>query len=143
MDRNQMAYRCPDAEELERARLCGYRLTFASAGSGSGFATIFPETGSCVEGVLWLLTGVCEQRLDIYEGYPEFYEKRKITVKNKEGRETEALVYIMTESNMLHFNSPGQTYLNGILKGCRQHEIPTEVILEAAGKPPVPKKKED
>ena len=53
MDLDQMAYRCPKAEVVETVRLEGYRLTFAAA--GSGLATIFPEEGSHVDGVLWSL----------------------------------------------------------------------------------------
>ena len=59
MDLDQMAYRCPKAEVVEIVRLEGYRLTFAAA--GSGLATIFPEEGSHVDGVLWSLTGDCEK----------------------------------------------------------------------------------
>ena len=81
MDLDQMAYRCPKAEVVETVRLEGYRLTFA--GAGSGLATIFPEEGSHVDGVLWSLTGDCERSLELYEGYPNFYDKQEITVKNK------------------------------------------------------------
>ena len=136
MDLDQMAYRCPKAEVAETVRLEGYRLTFA--GAGSGLATIFPEEGSHVDGVLWSLTGDCEKSLDLYEGYPEFYDKQEITVKNKGGREIKTIVYIMTKDYMQNFNPPGRSYLTGILKGCRQNQIPTEPILKAARKPPVP-----
>ena len=130
MDLDQMAYRCPKAEVVEIVRLEGYRLTFAAA--GSGLATIFPEEGSHVDGVLWSLTGDCEKSLDLYEGYPDFYDKQEITVKNKGGREIKAIVYIMTKDYMQNFNPPGRSYLTGILKGCRQNQIPTEPILKAA-----------
>ena len=136
MDLDQMAYRCPKAEVVETVRLEGYRLTFAAA--GSGLATIFPEEGSHVDGVLWSLTGDCEKSLDLYEGYPDFYDKQEITVKDKAGKEIKAIVYIMTKDYMQNFNPPGQSYLTGILKGCRQNQIPTEPILKAARKPPVP-----
>ena len=69
---------------------------------------------------------------------PDFYDKQEITVKNKGGREIKAIVYIMTKDYMQNFNPPGQSYLTGILKGCRQNQIPTEPILKAARKPPVP-----
>ncbi len=136
MDLDQMAYRCPKAEVVETVRLEGYRLTFAAA--GSGLATIFQEEGSHVDGVLWSLTGDCEKSLDLYEGYPDFYDKQEITVKNKAGKEIKAIVYIMTKDYMQNFNPPGRSYLTGILKGCRQNHIPTGPILKAARKPPVP-----
>ena len=44
----------------------------------------------------------------------------------------------MTKEYMQNFNPPGQSYLTGILKGCRQNHIPTGPILKAARKPPVP-----
>ena len=47
---------------------------------------------------------------------------------------------IMTKDYMQNFNPPGRSYLTGILKGCRQNQIPTEPILKAARKPPVPGK---
>ena len=49
-------------------------------------------------------------------------------------------VYIMTKDYMQNFNPPGRSYLTGILKGCRQNQIPTEPIMKAARKPPVPGK---
>ena len=104
------------------------------AAAGSGLATIFPEEGSHVDGVLWSLTGDCEKSLDLYEGYPDFTTKQEITVKNKGGREIKAIVYIMTKDYMQNFNPPGRSYLTGILKGCRQNQIPTEPILKAAKK---------
>ena len=120
---------------VENVRLEGYRLTFAAV--GSGLATIFQEEGSHVDGVLWLLTGDCEKSLDLYEGYPDFYDKHEITVKDKAGKEIKVIVYIMTKDYMQNFNPPGRSYLTGILKGCRQNLIPTGSILKAARKPPV------
>ena len=32
----------------------------------------------------------------------------------------------MTKDYMQPFNPPGRSYLTGILKGCRQNQIPTE-----------------
>ena len=54
----------------------------------------YTHLGSHVDGVLWSLTGDCEKSLDLYEGYPDFYDKQEITVKNKGGREIKALSLI-------------------------------------------------
>jgi len=61
MNLDQMAYRCPAASVVENVRLDGYRLTFCGRGKGSGVATILPEEGSQVEGVLWKITPECEK----------------------------------------------------------------------------------
>ena len=52
MNLNQMAFRCPDSEVVDTVRLEGYRLAFCMNGGGNGVATILPEKGSCVDGVL-------------------------------------------------------------------------------------------
>ena len=75
MNLDQMAYRCPAASVVENVKLEGYRLTFCGRGKGSGVATILPEEGSQVEGVLWKITPECEKSLDFYEGYPHLYGK--------------------------------------------------------------------
>ena len=54
-----------------------------------------PEKGSYVEGVLWKITEACEKSLDFYEGFPSFYGKESIRVKNQDGVEKEVFVYMM------------------------------------------------
>ena len=49
MNRNQMAFRCPDAEVAGSVRLEGYRLAFRENGGGVGVATVLPEPDSFVE----------------------------------------------------------------------------------------------
>lgn len=50
MNREQMAYRCPNATILRVVRLEGYELEFAGM-AGNGVATIRPKEGSYVDGV--------------------------------------------------------------------------------------------
>ena len=83
MNLDQMAYRCPAASVVEPVHLEGYRLTFCGRGKGSGVATILPEEGSRVEGVLWKITPECEKSLDFYEGYPHLYGKEPVLVQGQ------------------------------------------------------------
>lgn len=85
MNLDQMAYRCPAASVVEKVKLEGYRLTFCGRGKGCGVATILPEEGSRVEGVLWKITPECEKSLDFYEGYPHLYGKETVLVQGKDG----------------------------------------------------------
>ena len=89
MNLEQMKYRCPAAEVVENVRLEDYRLAFRGRAPGNGVATVLPEKGSCVEGVLWKITEACEKSLDFYEGFPSFYGKESIQVKNQDGVEKE------------------------------------------------------
>ena len=73
MNLGQMRFRCPDAEVVGNVRLEDYRLAFRGRAPGNGVATVLPEKGSYVDGVLWKITEACEKNLDFYEGFPNFY----------------------------------------------------------------------
>ena len=123
---DQMAYRCPDASVVGPVTLENYELLFR----GSGVATIGPKEGSTVHGLLWSITLGCERSLDRYEGYPRFYDKRMVTVRDSEGRSLSVMAYIMDErfrEPML----PTTTYYNGILEGYRQNDMPTAPLKRA------------
>ena len=79
---DQMAYRCPDASVVGPVTLENYELLFRRG----GFSTIAPKEGETVTGLLWSITPGCERSLDRYEGYPRFYDKRMVTVRDSEGR---------------------------------------------------------
>ena len=122
----QMEYRCPDACVVGPVALENYELLFRRG----GFATIAPKEGGKVHGLLWSLTPACEQSLDRYEGYPRFYDKRMVTVRDGLGRSLSAMVYIMDErfrEPML----PTDSYYNGILEGYRQNGLPVTVLKQA------------
>ena len=104
MNLEQMKYRCPAAEVVENVRLENYRLAFRGRAPGNGVATVLPEKGSYVEGVLWKITEACEKSLDFYEGFPSFYGKESIRVKNQDGVEKEVFVYMMKMFRQSHRN---------------------------------------
>ena len=123
---DQMAYRCPDASVVGPVTLKDYELLFRRG----GFATIAPREGGKVHGLLWSLTPECERSLDRYEGYPRFYDKRMVTVRDSEGRSLSVMAYIMDErfrEPML----PTTTYYNGILEGYRQNGLPASELKRA------------
>ena len=123
---DQMSYRCPDACVVGPVSLENYELLFRRG----GFATIMPCEGGKVHGLLWSLTPECERSLDHYEGYPQFYDKRTVTVRDGLGRELSVMAYIMDErfrEPML----PSTTYYNGILEGYRQNGLPVAALKKA------------
>ena len=122
----QMEYRCPDASVVGPVALENYELLFRRG----GFATIAPKEGSTVHGLLWQITPDCERSLDRYEGYPRFYDKQMVTVRDGEGRSLSVMAYIMNErfrEPML----PTTTYYNGILEGYRQNGLPVTALKKA------------
>lgn len=122
----QMAYRCPAASVMGPVTLEGWELLFRRG----GFATIAPKEGETVHGLLWSITPECEKSLDLYEGYPRFYDKRMVTVRDSEGRSLSVMAYIMDErfrEPML----PSDGYYRGILEGYRQNGLPVAALKKA------------
>ena len=131
MNLGQMRFRCPDAEVVGNVRLEDYRLAFRGRTPGNGVATVLPEKGSCVDGVLWKITEACEKSLDFYEGFPSFYRKESIQVKNQDGMEKEVFVYMMNAPHKDVPARPSQFYLDGILEGYKDNQISTDSVMEA------------
>lgn len=132
MNLGQMAFRCPAAVVVENVHVEGYHLAFCGRPSGNGVATILPEEGSHVDGVLWKITKECERNLDYYEGYPHLYGKETITVKNAAGKERDVTVYTINEPYKSQPSVPSSVYLEGILEGCRENGISEKTVREAA-----------
>ena len=70
MNMDSMAWRCPAARPVGAFTLKDWELEFYS------HANILPKTGSKVHGVLWAITPACEQSLDAFEGFPDYYTKK-------------------------------------------------------------------
>ena len=98
MNLNQMVLRCPEAERIESVQAEGYRLAFRA----SGVATILPEKGSRVEGVLWRISADDERSLDRYEGYPRLYGKEEIRVLLPDGSQVSTMAYCMNYPYAAH-----------------------------------------
>lgn len=134
MNLEQMEYRCPAAKVAGTVRLEDYRLAFCGGSAGNGVATIFPEKGSQVEGVLWEITPECEQSLDRYEGYPRLYGKQTVRVRDKAGMQMDVMAYVMNAPYKDNLSSPSRLYLDGILEGCRENGIPQKPVRDAVSR---------
>lgn len=131
MNLDQMAFRCPDAEVVSVAHVDDYRLTFCGSGY-AGVATILPQPGSHVDGVLWRISAADEKHLDFYEGYPRLYGKEPIEVTDSSGHKVTVMAYTMNAPYKENPAPPSQGYLRGIVDGCLQNGIdPTPIRMEA------------
>ena len=123
---DQMDYRCPDATIVGPVFLENYELLFRRG----GFATIAPCEGGKVHGLLWSITPDCERSLDCYEGYPRFYIKEQVTVRDGLGQELSVMAYVM-DGRFREPHLPSTTYYNGILEGYHQNDMPTDSLKRA------------
>jgi gamma-glutamylcyclotransferase (GGCT)/AIG2-like uncharacterized protein YtfP len=121
-NRDEMAYRCPSAVPLGRAILPGYRLEFKS------FATIVPSPKETVEGVIWTITDSDESALDILEGYPEFYDKKTVSVEH-DGQSYIAMTYIMGPREQGY--APSDGYYSMVSEGYQAFGLSQQQLLDA------------
>lgn len=127
MDLAQMSERCPEARFLGRALLWGWRFRITR----HGYATVVPEPGSVVHGVLWELTLTDEARLDAYEGIAEgLYSKLNLATEKVAGRMITAMVYTMNDEEP---GEPMPGYLEDVIAAAKGHGFPVEYLQELGG----------
>ena len=68
--------------------------------------------------------------MDRYEGYPRFYDKKMVTVRDSEGRSLSVMAYIM-DDRFREPMLPTESYYNGILEGYQQNGLPVSALKKA------------
>ena len=121
-NQEEMSYRCPGARALGRAMLPGYRLEFKS------FATIVPSPKETVEGVIWTITESDESALDMLEGYPEFYDKKIVSVEH-DNQSYIAMTYIMGPREQGY--APSDGYYSMVSEGYQTFGLSQTQLLDA------------
>ena len=116
----QMRYRCPGAKPIGISAIPDYELLYKGSKTGA-YLTIEPKNGSLVPIAVWAVTADDERRLDIYEGYPNFYYKKEIRLPvklaSRKMKKVNAFVYIMHEERSIAI--PSMTYIRTCEEGYR------------------------
>ena len=121
-----MAERCAAPAILGVATIPGYRFRIAKR----GYATMVPDPGSVVYGLLWSLTDADLTALDQYEGVPAGdYIRTTIEVPFR-GDELVAQVYLATDPAP---GRPRRGYLATIIQAARDLGLPPEYIGDLEG----------
>jgi gamma-glutamylcyclotransferase len=122
LNRKQMAERAPDSKPRFIATLPNFKLTFtARLGRQGGVASITPHRGEKVIGAVYEISERDLRRLDVKEGYPTVYDRRKVTVWTETNDSIEAITYIkMDQSREI---PPSSDYLDIIRQGYRDWQI--------------------
>lgn len=127
----QMAFRCPEATVVGPVTLENYELLFRGNGRGYGVATIAPKKHRTVYGLLWRISPQDEKNLDMYDGFPQLYDKETVTVKMQNGTELAVMAYIMTREKERLPTMPSFAYYDGIREGFRQNNLPVRALQQA------------
>lgn len=119
LNKKQMAERCPESRPRFMATLHNYKLIFTgwSRQWRGGVASIKPLRGEKVLGAIYEVSDRDLRRLDRYEGYPDTYDRVKVTLNRETGEPIEALTYI--KSRQSEETKPSPEYLSLIQQGYR------------------------
>jgi gamma-glutamylcyclotransferase (GGCT)/AIG2-like uncharacterized protein YtfP len=123
----QMAKRCPTAKVVGASEIKDYALLFRGGRNGA-VATVEPCEGASVPVLLWKITPKDEAALDVYEGYPSFYDKETMEL-TLDGKTVSAMVYVMTPGHRLGY--PSDFYYNTIREGYKTAGFDTSVLEQA------------
>ena len=129
----QMRMRCPGARIIGTSVIEDYQLLFKGSKTGS-YLTIEPMEDAEVPVVIWEVTESDEKALDRYEGYPNFYYKKEMTldikgIRTGKVRRRDAFVYIMHEERELGI--PSWYYVNTCLDGYRAFGFDEKYLFDA------------
>ena len=129
----QMRMRCPGARIIGTSVIKDYQLLFKGSKTGS-YLTIEPMEGAEVPVVIWEVTETDEKALDRYEGYPNFYYKKEMTldikgIRTGKVRRRDAFIYIMHEERELGI--PSWYYVNTCLDGYRAFGFNEKYLFDA------------
>ncbi len=119
----QMAKRCRGSRPVGKARLEGWRFRIMTR----GYATVVPEPGAVVHGLLWNLTSEDERSLDEYEGVAEGqYTKEVLPLHGAVGVDR-AMVYVATDTEP---GRPAGNYLERVTAAARDLGLPDDYVVE-------------
>lgn len=137
LSRDQKVMRTGSIRGARRARLEGYRIAFNKRGEdGTGKANIVPDPTGTVWGVVYRCSPEALNAMDRYEGVPRgHYTRETVCVRLDSGDEVEAVTYVAGCRFVDDTLAPSTEYLQTVLRGAREHELPDEYIraVEALG----------
>ncbi|HSX05051.1 MAG TPA: gamma-glutamylcyclotransferase family protein [Candidatus Saccharimonadales bacterium] len=120
----QMIRRCPHARVVGKARLSNYTLAFSgfSPRWQGGVATIIPQPGAEVLGVVYALDQHCLEQLDGFEGVHlgHYYRQTILVTRTDTGTEQATITYIRSSYAA---SRPTTAYRTTILEGAREHGL--------------------
>ena len=115
----QMRMRCPSARRI---------------GTSGAYLTVEKKPGRSVPVGVWEVTQADEKALDRYEGFPNFYYKKELTLPIKgtrtgKVRKHRVFVYIMHENRSIGI--PSISYMQTCIRGYDDFRFDRRVLIDA------------
>lgn len=127
LNMEDMKYRCPHAVKAGQAVLDDYRLVYRGT-YHNAWLTVEPQAGCHVPLGVWKIEDSDEKNMDVYEGYPELYDKTMIAI-TLNGKTEEAMIYIMNPG--YEPNEPDPSYVQTCRKGYQDFGFEESILDEA------------
>lgn len=124
----QMAHRCPDATIVAKGVVEDYALKYRGSKTGA-YATIIKEKGKKVPVLVWKISPADERKLDVYEGFPTFYYKKKVLVRLENGKRIYAMAYVMFDEALP--GVPSNYYMKTIYDGYIANGLDLNILFES------------
>jgi len=121
MSRAPMRARCPSAREVGTATLAGYRLIVTS----DGYASVLPEPGGIVHGLVWRLASRDIAALNAYESLDTGLY-RIVTLPVSVGARTVPVMVYVARSRTPGLPRPG--YLEAVIAAARELDFPPAYV---------------
>ncbi len=128
MSSEELGARCPNAEFISVAKLPDYRLDFTrySEKRQGGVADVVASEGDQVWGALYELPENELPALNRKESAPSVYRHEDVDVVTTSGERVRAMTYMIIDK--VPTEAPGKAYLELILKGARERELPVDYL---------------
>ena len=127
-----MRQRCPQAVRVGHALLNGYTLHYRGR-PGNVMLTIEPQAGGVVPLGIWAVNAADEQALDIYEDFPDLYEKVTMSVKLQgiDGNTPPAEVFLYVMMDGMPHGQPTAHYVEICENGYRDFGFDVNILHNA------------
>jgi len=132
LDVSQMRERCPEADPVDTAVLRDHALAFGghSPNWEGAPATVVPDDGAHVPGLVYELPFDEIRILDYYEGHPVRYERRERPVLHRDDEETrEVQIYVKQVDGP--FGHPPASYLSVLKEAYRELDFDPRILDRA------------
>jgi gamma-glutamylcyclotransferase (GGCT)/AIG2-like uncharacterized protein YtfP len=117
-------------------RICGWHFTVEGVATLAdfefgldlrGYSAINPKLGSKVFGVLYNIDQYCIDVMDEYEGYPNVFNRMEVDVKDSDGHNRKAWVYLEKPSEF-GGKAIKKDHWHIIISGAEANHLPKEWI---------------
>lgn len=117
-------------------RVCGWHFTalgmatladYEFGPDRRGFATVRPQIGQHVLGVLYEIDQYCVNALDEFEGYPDIFNRIEVVVTDIDNQSHTAYIYI-EPVEQFGGDYLRESYIKMIVAGAIQNHLPKEWI---------------